>query len=70
MVAATDYVRAVPDQIRQYVAADRRFTSLGTDGFGRSDTGRHYGDTLEWMPLQLPRPPAIAFMILRQPITY
>nr|UOZ96225.1 Pyruvate dehydrogenase E1 component [Cupriavidus sp.] len=38
VVAATDYVRAVPDQIRQYVAADRGFTSLGTDGFGRSDT--------------------------------
>ncbi|MFZ9813122.1 MAG: transketolase-like TK C-terminal-containing protein, partial [Burkholderiaceae bacterium] len=38
VVASTDYVRAVPDQIRQYVAADRRFTSLGTDGFGRSDT--------------------------------
>jgi pyruvate dehydrogenase E1 component len=36
IVAATDYMRAFPDQIRPYVG-DRSFTSLGTDGFGRSD---------------------------------
>jgi pyruvate dehydrogenase E1 component len=36
VVAATDYVRAFPDQIRPYVP--RRFVVLGTDGFGRSDT--------------------------------
>jgi pyruvate dehydrogenase E1 component len=36
IVAATDYIRAFPDQIRPYVG-DRSFTSLGTDGFGRSD---------------------------------
>ncbi len=36
VVAATDYMEAVPDQIRPFV--DRRFTVLGTDGFGRSDT--------------------------------
>ncbi len=36
VVAATDYVRAFPDQIRAFVP--RRFTVLGTDGFGRSDT--------------------------------
>jgi len=35
LVAATDYVRAVPDQIRQWVTAP--YTTLGTDGFGRSD---------------------------------
>jgi pyruvate dehydrogenase E1 component len=35
-VAATDYVRAYPDQIRPYVK--RRYVVLGTDGFGRSDT--------------------------------
>ncbi|MCS4505107.1 pyruvate dehydrogenase (acetyl-transferring), homodimeric type [Arhodomonas aquaeolei] len=35
-VAATDYMRAFADQIRPYV--DRRYTVLGTDGFGRSDT--------------------------------
>jgi pyruvate dehydrogenase E1 component len=36
VVAASDYIRAFPDQIRPYVR-DRSFTSLGTDGFGRSD---------------------------------
>ncbi len=36
MIAVTDYIRAVPDQISRFV--ERRFVSLGTDGFGRSDT--------------------------------
>jgi pyruvate dehydrogenase E1 component len=36
VVAVTDYVRSVPDQVARWV--DRPFTSLGTDGFGRSDT--------------------------------
>ncbi len=35
VVAATDYMRAFADQIRQWVP--RRYTTLGTDGFGRSD---------------------------------
>jgi pyruvate dehydrogenase E1 component len=35
LVAATDYVRNVPDQIRPWVA--QRYLTLGTDGFGRSD---------------------------------
>ncbi len=34
-IAATDYVRAVPDQIREWMPG--RYVSLGTDGFGRSD---------------------------------
>jgi pyruvate dehydrogenase E1 component len=34
-IAATDYVRNVPDQIRQWVPG--RFEVLGTDGYGRSD---------------------------------
>jgi pyruvate dehydrogenase E1 component len=38
LVAATDYVRAVPEQIRAFVPAGRNYTTLGTDGFGRSDT--------------------------------
>ena len=38
VVAATDYVRAVPEGIRAYVPAGREFVTLGTDGFGRSDT--------------------------------
>ena len=36
IVAASDYVRAVPDLIAPFTG--RRFTALGTDGFGRSDT--------------------------------
>jgi pyruvate dehydrogenase E1 component len=35
VVAATDYVKALADQIRAYVPA--RYKVLGTDGFGRSD---------------------------------
>ncbi|MGH8294848.1 MAG: pyruvate dehydrogenase (acetyl-transferring), homodimeric type [Steroidobacteraceae bacterium] len=35
-IAATDYLRTVPDQIRQWVPG--RYVSLGTDGFGRSDS--------------------------------
>ena len=34
-VAATDYMRAWPDMIRQWVPG--RYVTLGTDGFGRSD---------------------------------
>jgi pyruvate dehydrogenase E1 component len=36
VVAVTDSMRAVPDQIARWV--DGPFLSLGTDGFGRSDT--------------------------------
>jgi pyruvate dehydrogenase E1 component len=36
VIAATDYVRAVPELVAAHVDAD--FTALGTDGFGRSDT--------------------------------
>jgi pyruvate dehydrogenase E1 component len=36
VVAVSDFMRAVPDQISRWVP--RRFTSLGTDGYGRSDT--------------------------------
>ena len=38
VIAATDYVRAVPETVRAFVPEGRRFTTLGTDGFGRSDT--------------------------------
>ncbi len=38
IVAASDYVRAVPESIRQHVPTGRSYTTLGTDGFGRSDT--------------------------------
>src|SRR5690606_17356496 len=35
-IAATDYIRMYPEQIRQFVPM--RYTVLGTDGYGRSDT--------------------------------
>jgi pyruvate dehydrogenase E1 component len=38
IVIATDYVRAVPEQIRAFLPPGRRVVTLGTDGFGRSDT--------------------------------
>ena len=38
VVAATDYVRAVPESIRAFIPGGRRYVTLGTDGFGRSDT--------------------------------
>ncbi len=38
VVAVTDFIKAVPDQIARWVPEGRSFTSLGTDGFGRSDT--------------------------------
>jgi len=36
VIAATDYIRQYPEQIRQWVPA--RYSVLGTDGYGRSDT--------------------------------
>jgi pyruvate dehydrogenase E1 component len=38
IIAATDYVRAVPESIRAYLPQGRSYLTLGTDGFGRSDT--------------------------------
>jgi pyruvate dehydrogenase E1 component len=35
IVAASDYVKALPDAIDRWMP--RRVTSLGTDGFGRSE---------------------------------
>ncbi|MBN2113948.1 MAG: pyruvate dehydrogenase (acetyl-transferring), homodimeric type [Acidimicrobiia bacterium] len=36
VVAVTDYMKMVPDQVARWVP--RRFLPLGTDGYGRSDT--------------------------------
>jgi pyruvate dehydrogenase E1 component len=36
VIAATDYIKSVPDMVARWIP--RPFTSLGTDGFGRSDT--------------------------------
>ena len=39
VVSSSDYIRAVSNQVRQYVPAT--YTVLGTDGFGRSDTRKN-----------------------------
>ncbi len=45
VLAVSDYMRQVPDQIAQWVEQD--YSSLGADGFGLSDTReaarRHFG---------------------------
>ncbi len=45
VVAASDYVRSIPESIRAYVPA--RYVTLGTDGFGRSDTRANLRDFFE-----------------------
>ncbi len=37
IVASTDYIKALPDMIRQFIPNGRSYKVLGTDGFGRSD---------------------------------
>jgi pyruvate dehydrogenase E1 component len=39
IVAATDYMKIVPDQLAPWLAG--RLVTLGTDGFGRSDNRQH-----------------------------
>ena len=39
IIAATDYMKAVPDQLAPWL--NTRLVSLGTDGFGRSDNREH-----------------------------
>ena len=47
IVAASDYVSAVPELLRAHLPAGRSYRTLGTDGFGCSDTRsalrRHFG---------------------------
>jgi pyruvate dehydrogenase E1 component len=38
IIAATDYVRAVSESVRAYIPVGCSYQTLGTDGFGRSDT--------------------------------
>jgi pyruvate dehydrogenase E1 component len=38
IVAVSDFMRAVPDQVARWMPAGVAFVPLGTDGFGRSDT--------------------------------
>jgi pyruvate dehydrogenase E1 component len=46
-IAATDYVREYAEQIRPFLPDGMRYTVLGTDGFGRSDTREHLRDFFE-----------------------
>jgi pyruvate dehydrogenase E1 component len=57
VIAASDYLRALPELIR--AAVPRRYVTLGTDGFGRSDTRAGLRDFFEVDA------PAIAFAALR-----
>lgn len=47
IIAATDYVCALPEMIRAYIPNERKLITLGTDGFGISDTRsalrKHFG---------------------------
>jgi len=46
VIAVSDYMRIVPDQIARWIP--RSYASLGTDGYGRSDTRealRHFFET-------------------------
>ena len=38
VLAATDHIRAYAEQIRGYLPESRPYVTLGTDGYGRSDT--------------------------------
>ena len=44
-IAATDYMKALGDQIRQWVPG--RYRVLGTDGYGRSDSRKALRDFFE-----------------------
>jgi len=39
IIAATDYMKAIPDQVAPWLAG--RLVALGTDGFGRSENREH-----------------------------
>ncbi|MEZ5115410.1 MAG: pyruvate dehydrogenase (acetyl-transferring), homodimeric type [Candidatus Nanopelagicales bacterium] len=74
VVAVSDYMRAVQDQIREWVPQD--FTSLGTDGWGMSDTRgalrRHFLVDAESITVQtltmLARRGEVDHAVLRQAI--
>ncbi|MEW6743506.1 MAG: pyruvate dehydrogenase (acetyl-transferring), homodimeric type [Planctomycetota bacterium] len=70
VIAASDFVRMVPDQIARWVPAD--FTSLGTDGYGMSDTRaalrRHFEVDAEMIALTALERLAAAGRIERQTV--
>jgi pyruvate dehydrogenase E1 component len=45
IIASSDYLKAVPDQIAPWLTG--RLTSLGTDGFGRSENREHLRNFFE-----------------------
>ncbi len=45
IIASSDYMKAVPDQIAPWL--DDRLVALGTDGFGRSENREHLRDFFE-----------------------
>jgi pyruvate dehydrogenase E1 component len=45
VIAVSDYVRAIPESVRAFVPS--RYVTLGTDGFGRSDTRANLRDYFE-----------------------
>jgi pyruvate dehydrogenase E1 component len=53
IIAVTDYIKMVPDQVARWLPG--RFFSLGTDGFGISDTRealrRHFGVDAEYITI-------------------
>jgi len=51
IVAATDYVKAVPDMVARWI--ERPYVVLGTDGFGRSDTREALRTYFEVSPEQI-----------------
>lgn len=38
VICATDYIKQYSEQLRAYMPKDKTFVTLGTDGFGRSDS--------------------------------
>ncbi|HEX7338982.1 MAG TPA: pyruvate dehydrogenase (acetyl-transferring), homodimeric type, partial [Rhodanobacteraceae bacterium] len=47
VVAVSEYVRGVVDQVRAFIPAGQSFTALGSDGYGRSDTREALRDFFE-----------------------
>jgi pyruvate dehydrogenase E1 component len=62
VIAATDYMRAYPEQIRAYVRAP--FYVLGTDGYGRSDSRQKLREFFEVDAINIAR--AAIFALFRK----
>ena len=45
VISSTDYIKVYADQVREFIPAT--FMTLGTDGFGRSDTREKLRDHFE-----------------------